>query len=45
MSIYMTEQFEKALAAYEKAYELYKEEEKKQSVKVKINSVKSRGPK
>ncbi len=41
--VYMhTEQIEKALAAYEEAYKLYEEEEKKESVKVKINGVKAR---
>ena len=41
--VYMqTEQFGKALAAYEEAYKLYEEQEKKESVNAKINSVKSR---
>jgi len=39
------EQFEKALTAYKEAYELYKKEDKKDSVNIKINSIKSRGQK
>ncbi len=42
--IYMqTEQYEKARAAYEEAYELYKDKEKKQNVEAKINAINSRG--
>ena len=37
-----TQQFEKALDAYEKAYKLYEVEEKKESINIKINNVKSR---
>jgi predicted negative regulator of RcsB-dependent stress response len=37
-----TNQPEKALAAYEASYELYEEEEKKEKVADKINSLKSR---
>jgi predicted negative regulator of RcsB-dependent stress response len=36
-------QIEKALVAYEESYELYEDEEKKQNISEKINSLKSRG--
>ena len=37
------DQPEKALTSYEESYELYDEEEKKQKIIDKINSLKSRG--
>ena len=41
--VYMqAEQFDKALAAYEEAYKNFEEEDKKERVYLKINSIKSR---
>jgi tetratricopeptide (TPR) repeat protein len=44
--VYMEiEQYEKALSAYEQAYKFYVEEGKKENIKAKINSARSRGTK